>query len=185
MLIIGLGNPGRKYKNTIHNLGFTVLDEVAKQFKVKFDKKSSQALISIFQYQTKEIVLAKPETFMNNSGISVKKLQNKYARSLDDLLIIYDDIDIKIGSLRARYAGSAGTHNGMKSVVEHLGTTEFKRLRVGAGLGEKSDDLIDYVLSVPKGDVKKQIDKVVNFAATSLVEYIKTEDFEYFMQTVN
>lgn len=143
-LIVGLGNPGKEYANTYHNMGFKVVDKLSNFFGVNKFKKKCDALIGECIYNNKKILLAYPQTYMNNSGIAVKKIMQYYKIPISNIIVVYDDIDIDMGSIRYRESGSAGTHNGMKSVVNMLQDTNFKRIRIG--IGKPDGDLINFVL---------------------------------------
>ena len=136
-LIVGLGNPGREYGETRHNVGFRVVDEIARRHGLAFAMAPSQVpdAFVVKKFGVNPLLLAKPLTFMNRSGDAVSALARYYGIEPADLLVVYDDIDLPFTKLRARARGSAGTHNGMRSVVERLGTTDFPRLRLGSGAG--------------------------------------------------
>ena len=143
-LIVGLGNHGPKYAYTYHNLGFLCVEALADKLNIKFKHKECSALVArVFSH---DLILAKPQTFMNLSGIAVKGLLKKYKLTPQNLIVVYDDIDIERGSMRFREKGSAGTHNGMKSIIGELGTDDFRRLRLGIGRAE-GVSLADFVLS--------------------------------------
>ena len=157
MLIVGLGNPGKEYEDTFHNCGFRVLDALAEKVGKKPSKIECSALTCVTQIGGQKVVLAKPLTYMNNSGEAVKGLLTKYGMKPQDMIVIYDDIDIPRYTVRVRLSGSAGTHNGMKSVISHLGTSEFPRVRIGTGPVPENTDLISYVLAdIPK-DVRLKV----------------------------
>ncbi|MFP4478214.1 MAG: aminoacyl-tRNA hydrolase [Candidatus Izemoplasmatales bacterium] len=142
-LVVGLGNPGRKYKNSKHNIGFMALDHYANNAKIKFKKKTTMnAEIA----EDGDLILAKPLTYMNLSGIAVRKIVDYYNIDYDQILVIYDDVDLPFAKLRLRYKGGAGGHNGIKSIIEHLGSQNFNRIRFGIDKSEKVD-MKDYVLS--------------------------------------
>jgi PTH1 family peptidyl-tRNA hydrolase len=145
-LIVGLGNPGAEYARSRHNAGFMVLDGFAERHGVRFNQKRAHSLVGRGRLDDLEIVLAKPQTFMNLSGRAVRGLLIGYGVKPADLLVVYDDFDLPLGALRLRQRGSAGTHNGMRSIVEALGTQEFPRLRVGIGAADGASAR-DYVLS--------------------------------------
>lgn len=145
-LIVGLGNPGREYDRTRHNVGFRVVDAFAAKFRMSFDIHEKDALIARGRVAGTSVMLARPLTYMNRSGSAVAALCRSYTETLDEMLVVYDDIDLPLGKLRIRANGSPGTHNGMKSIVEALDSEQFPRLRVGIR-GEKYDDLADYVLN--------------------------------------
>lgn len=147
MIIVGLGNIGKEYECTHHNIGFMVLDEVAKVNNLEFKlEKKHQAFIAEYIYKGEKHLLVKPTTYMNNSGISVRSIIDYYKKTNEDVLIIYDDLDLPLGQIRIRKNGSAGGHNGIKSIIAHLNTQEFSRVRIGIKK-EKEMDTINYVLS--------------------------------------
>ena len=189
LLIVGLGNPGMKYKNTYHNVGFNLVDALAKSFKVKFDKTECESKTARLIVGGEDIVFAKPQTYMNNSGVAVKKLVKHYnVDAASELIICYDDIDLPIGSLRMREHGSAGTHNGMRSIVSELNSQDFKRLRIGTktdAIKNKEVELIEFVLSKVDYDSKKVLDNVIEQAKDLLVELIKGEDFARVEERIN
>ena len=144
-LIVGLGNPGAEYRNNRHNVGFMVIDRLAERFGVEFGKKKFNASYGGGQCGFEKVVLLKPETFMNRSGGSVLEAMVFYKNDLEDLLVVYDDLAIDLGTLRARKKGSAGGHNGIKDIINRLGTDDFSRLRVGIG-APKFGNTIKHVL---------------------------------------
>ena len=144
-IICGLGNPGKQYEYTHHNMGFLVIDKLADHFNVQINKLKFKALIGETHIGTEKVILVKPQTFMNLSGEAVRDIMNFYKANPEDLLVIYDDIDIPLGTIRMRAKGSAGTHNGMKSIIYQLQYDNFPRLRVGLG-GEHDAPLINFVL---------------------------------------
>ena len=147
MIIVGLGNIGKEYECTHHNIGFMVLDEVAKANNLEFKlEKKHQAFIAEYIYKGEKHLLVKPTTYMNNSGISVRSIIDYYKKTNEDVLIIYDDLDLPLGQIRIRKNGSAGGHKGIKSIIAHLNTQEFSRVRIGIKK-EKEMDTINYVLS--------------------------------------
>jgi peptidyl-tRNA hydrolase, PTH1 family len=132
-LIVGLGNPGREYADTRHNIGFMCLNRFAKRHRIKFDKKQSKARTGAGIVAEQEVLLARPQTFMNRSGESVKLLMDKFKIDLSDLIVVYDDLDLPLGKIRIRPDGGSGGHNGLKSILAELGSNEFIRIRVGIG----------------------------------------------------
>ena len=153
-IIVGLGNPGRKYENTRHNMGFIAVDLLAEKYGIKIDKIKFKALVGEGRIAGQKVLLVKPQTFMNLSGQSVVEVMNFYKEDIENLIVIYDDIDIPTGTIRLRKKGSAGTHNGMRNVVYLLGDDGFPRIRVGIGAtGDQKVNLINYVVSgVSKGE---------------------------------
>ena len=144
-IIVGLGNPGRKYENTRHNLGFITIDRLASKHDIKVDKIKFKALVGDGRIAGQKVLLVKPQTYMNLSGESVREVANFYKVEPDEIIVIYDDLDLPLGNLRIRKSGSAGTHNGMKSVVYQLKSDQFPRVRIG--IGQNVDkDIIDFVI---------------------------------------
>jgi peptidyl-tRNA hydrolase, PTH1 family len=144
-LIVGLGNPGAKYDRTRHNIGFDLIDQLAKRWQIPVsDQKRFQGLVGEGWVNHQKIVLLKPQTFMNLSGHSVRSVLDWYKLAPTEVLVLYDDLDLPLGKLRIRLAGSAGGHNGMKSIISHLGTPTFPRLRMG--IGKSQDETISHVL---------------------------------------
>ena len=166
-LIVGLGNPGREYRDTRHNVGFMVVDEVVRRHQLTWAMAPSQVpdAFVVKRFGAEPLLLAKPLTFMNRSGLAVTALSAYYRIPPDDILIVYDDVDLPFGKLRARPSGSAGTHNGMRSIVQSLGTTDVPRLRVGIGRGDRRRDLADVVLSTFEPAERDQLESVITRAA--------------------
>ena len=186
MIVIGLGNKGLSYKNTYHNMGFDVVSKLAKELGVRFSHTECKAKTAVTNVNGKRVVLAKPETYMNLSGESVRELMGKYKETADGIIVIYDDIDIAIGTIRARNAGSAGTHNGMRNIVECLnGNTAFKRIRIGTGFDHGNVPLYNVVLSKVKGENKTLVDASTDFVANELLSFLKDGDFDKLMRNVN
>lgn len=186
MIIIGLGNKGLSYKNTYHNMGFDVVSKLAKELGVRFSHTECKAKTAVTNVNGKRVVLAKPETYMNLSGESVRELMGEYKETADGIIVIYDDIDIAIGTIRARNAGSAGTHNGMRNIVECLnGNTAFKRIRIGTGFDHGNVPLYNVVLSKVKGENKTLVDASTDFVANELLSFLKDGDFDKLMRNVN
>lgn len=146
-IIVGLGNPEEKYLKTFHNIGWIAAGDVAAKLGVKFKKKECEAFVAEANIGGEKIIIARPLTYMNNSGRSVKQLINKYRADVSDLIVIYDDYDIPKGSLRIRPSGSAGTHNGMRSVIAETGSQAFIRIRVGIRDSQINIPIMNYVLS--------------------------------------
>jgi PTH1 family peptidyl-tRNA hydrolase len=144
-LVVGLGNPGRQYAGTRHNVGFDVLDVVAHRHRLEWEGARTEALIA--KWRASSVLLAKPLTFMNLSGHAVGELLRFYKIALPDLVVIVDDVNLELGRLRARPSGSAGGHNGLKSIIAAFGSEDFARLRVGVGRGDARRDLADHVLA--------------------------------------
>ena len=184
LLIVGLGNPGKEYENTFHNMGFKALDTLAEKMGKSIKKAECQALTCTFSRNSEKVVFAKPLTYMNLSGQAVKSLMSKYGATENDLVVIYDDIDIDRFAIRARASGSAGTHNGMKSIVQCIGTEKFKRIRVGIGR-DVAYNLADYVLSQIKKEDQEAFNALFNDLASALECYLKHNDFDKLMREIN
>lgn len=173
-LIIGLGNPGEKYAHTRHNAGFEVTELLEKKFSVKLRKKMLQPWAEAeWTDGEKKIVLCRPLTFMNNSGIAVKKLMERYHVPAEQALIIYDDIDLPPGKIRVRKCGGPGTHNGMRSIIGETGMDAFPRIRVGTGDRPEGEDLVKWVLGRPAGEEKPMMEKAFALAAECAKEWIE------------
>ena len=164
-IIIGLGNPGQKYEHTRHNAGFDAIDKLAYEHNIRIDKLKFKALIGEGRIGTEKVILVKPQTYMNLSGEAVAAICQFYKPEFENVIVMYDDIDLDIGKLRIRKKGSAGSHNGMKSIIKCLGTQEFPRIRIGVSKPSEGWDLADFVLSrVPKDqqkDLEESFDKAV------------------------
>lgn len=185
-MIVGLGNPGSKYNDTKHNIGFMAVDRIVKNLDVNFtEDKNFKAEIGSDFINGEKIYFIKPTTFMNNSGIAVKALLTYYNISIKDMIIIYDDLDMEVGKIRFRQKGSAGGHNGIKSIIAHLGTQEFDRIKVGIGRPNGRMTVINHVLGkLDKNDeimISNTLDKVDN----AVNYYLQTNDFQKTMQKYN
>lgn len=144
--IIGLGNPGKKYEKTRHNIGFIVIDELVKRFSINLNKTKYKCTYEIQTIQQEKVLFIKPQTFMNLSGEGVRPLLDFYKVEVEDVLVIYDDLDLPVGKIRLREKGGHGGHNGIRSLIEHLGTKDFKRLRIGIGRPTNGAPIVNYVL---------------------------------------
>lgn len=173
-LIVGLGNPGRDYRRNRHNVGFMVLDRLVERHKLMgFTKKQSQALITGGLIAGKSVVLAKPQTYMNLSGEAVGGLQRFYDIPLERLLVAFDELDLPVGVLRLRPEGGTSGHNGMKSIIQHLGTEKFPRLRIGIGRPPGRMDPAAYVLQDFKGDDANIMALTLDRAAEAAETFLK------------
>lgn len=146
-IIAGLGNPGLKYENTRHNVGFITIDMLADKYNISITEKAHKALIGKGVIEGQRVILVKPQTYMNLSGESIRSVMDFYKVDPSEFIVIYDDISLEPGALRVRKKGSAGGHNGIKNIIQHLGTQEFPRVRIGVGEKPPFMDLADYVLS--------------------------------------
>ena len=172
-LLVGLGNPGKKYSNTFHNSGFLAADETADLLGAEFTEKQCKAVIAKTLYCGEKVILAKPQTYMNLSGESVRELLSYYKIPLSNLLVFYDDYDLPIGALRIRPHGSAGTHNGMRSIIGETGSGEFARIRIGIKPAEEIMPITDYVLSERSRAVREEMATVIGKAALAARDFVK------------
>ncbi len=172
-LIVGLGNPGKEYENTRHNVGFRVVDELARRSALTFGKKERKAVVASGVMLGKKIILAKPQTYMNLSGEAVRALVDFYKVELPNILVVSDDIDIPLGTVRLRKSGGAGGQGGMKSIIQHLGTQDFNRLRFGVSRPPGKMAAKDYVLGAFKGDEAILAAQVVDRAADAVETWLR------------
>ncbi len=181
-LIVGLGNIGKEYENTRHNIGFMVADAVAKKHEVSFSKEERDALVAEFRAEGEKILIIKPTTYMNDSGVAVGQFARFYNIAPEDIAVIHDDMDLPIGFLRIRPNGSSGGHNGIKSVQSHLGTDKFVRFRIGIGhpVHEKQV-VLDYVLTKFNAEEQKIMAETIPTAADAWI----TDELEKVMNKYN
>lgn len=172
-LIVGLGNPEKEYSNTRHNMGFNVINKLADEYKIEITDEKFEGLFWMGQIEGEKVILLKPQTFMNDSGKSVVKFKNFYKIPEENVLVIYDDIDLEPRKIRVRKKGSPGTHNGMKSVTECLGTQNFPRVRLGIGKPTYKDDLINYVIGKISKEEALNLDEGVEKAKDAVIEFVK------------
>jgi len=159
-LIVGLGNPGKEYENTRHNTGFRVMDALACELHIDIVQKKFKALIALIRVHGEQVLLMKPQTYMNLSGEAVGEAMRYYHIRPEELVVIYDDMDMPVGKIRLREKGSAGGHNGMKNIIAHIGTQEFPRIRVGIGK-DKQIDVIHWVMgSIGKEEIQPYLASV-------------------------
>ena len=148
-LVAGLGNPGQKYQNTRHNMGFLTVDLLAEQKNIKLNRVKFKSAYNILSFAGYRCLVMKPQTYMNLSGEAVREAAQFYKVPADHVLVIYDDVALPVGKLRVRPTGSAGGHNGIKNIIAHLGTQDFPRIKIGTGAPEDKDGMIDWVIGVP------------------------------------
>jgi len=183
-LIVGLGNPGLIYKNTRHNVGFMFVDEIASNLKLKFTlNKQLKSLITHTTINSEKIIIIKPQTFMNLSGEAVLAVANYFRIEVEDILVIYDDLDLPIGKIRIRENGTSGGHKGMKNIIELLKTAEIKRIRIGI-MNESTIDPIDYVLGKFTDDEAAAINIALLLASKMLNSFLN-DTFADFMNKFN
>lgn len=173
-LIVGLGNPEEEYSNTRHNMGFDVINKLAEENNININKNKFQGLYGKGKINEEEVILLKPQTYMNLSGESIIEAINFYKIDLKDMIVIYDDIDVEPGKIKIRKKGGAGSHNGMKSVIENVNSEEFIRIRVGIGTPEHKNDMINYVIGkIPTEEEKEVLDKGTDKAKEAIKEILK------------
>ena len=182
MVIVGLGNPGSKYEQTRHNVGFMFVDRLAESYNATFVlDKQKEAYIADIYMDGKKHLLVKPVTFMNNSGNAVRKILDYWNIDTSELIVVYDDMDLEVGKIRIRKVGSAGGHNGMKSIVAHIQTQEFKRIRIGIG---RSVDNIEHVLGKFKPSEKSLIEDALTLAPKLIDDYL-AKGIDFLMNRYN
>lgn len=184
-IIVGLGNPEEKYAKTFHNMGWIAAGDVAAKLDVKFKKKECEAYVAAARVNGADVIVARPVTYMNNSGRAVKQLLAKYKASAADLIVIYDDYDIPKGNIRIRPSGSAGTHNGMRSVIAEIGTSSFARIRIGIRDAEVNIPIMNYVLSEVKREDYNLFIAACGKAADAALEIASGEPVEKVMTAYN
>ena len=176
-IIVGLGNPGKEYKNTRHNVGYMVLEELAARYPVEKQETKFDAIIGHIRVKGEKVLLVKPLTYMNLSGRSVQPLVHWHKLELVDLMVVYDDMDLPLGALRIRAAGGSGGHNGIKSIIERLATADFARTRIGIGRPDDRE-AVEWVLGRFTGGEKEQAEQIIKHAADALEKWITTDIVE-------
>jgi PTH1 family peptidyl-tRNA hydrolase len=172
-LVVGLGNPGKKYERTRHNLGFLVIDHIARQIDIEITRKRCNALIGEGSSHGEKLVLAKPQTYMNRSGDSVTGLMREFRASAEELIVVYDDLDLPFGRIRIRPTGSAGGHRGMISIIDSLAGAPFYRVRIGIGRPPGGIEAADYVLECFSAEEAVHVSEVVENAAEAVFALIE------------
>ena len=183
-LVAGLGNPGEEYALTPHNLGFLTVDRLAERYGIRVTRKDSRALIGLGEIDERPVMLAKPQTFMNLSGTSLKPLMEKHTIDLGQLIVVYDELDLGWGALKIKMKGSAAGHNGMKSVIGSLGTSEIVRVRLGVHPGHQLNSGTEYLLAPMKRSQRAELDGFIDYAADA-VRSIIAEGVEKAMTRYN
>ena len=181
-LIVGLGNPGKKYEHTRHNMGFDTVDLFAEQARIDIDKEAFKGLVGRGKVLDEDIYILKPQTFMNLSGESVREIVNYFKIELEDIIVVYDDMALPVGKIRLRASGSSGGHKGMQNIIDHLHSEDIKRIRIG--IGESIYDTIDYVLSKPLKEEMPLVEESISKASDALKEILK-KGFERAMSLYN
>lgn len=183
-LIAGLGNPGREYRNNRHNVGFMMVNRFADELQLEFRRRQFNALVTKGRMDQAKVILAKPQAYMNLSGRSISTLKRYYRVSPLHLLIIYDDLDIPLGTTRFRPSGGSGGHRGMKSIIQHLGTQDFPRLRIGIGRPPGKRDPSNHVLSDFTKDEQALLDLTLQRGVDCIHHFLK-EDIQRVMDSCN
>lgn len=181
-LIVGLGNPGKKYEHTRHNMGFDVVDLFSELAQIDIDKEAFKGLVGRGHLFDEDVYLLKPQTFMNLSGESVREIMSYFKIPVEDIIVIYDDMDLEPGKLRLRLSGSSGGHKGIQNIIDNLHTEDIKRIRIG--IGKPTYDTIDYVLSKPLKEERELIDEAIKTAVDALKEILKN-NFDSAMNKYN
>lgn len=184
-LIFGLGNPGTKYQSTKHNIGFTIVDEIAKSLGITFNQTKFKSLYAEGRIGSEKIILVKPQNFINLSGESVQAWADFYKLSSTDLLIIYDDMDLSVGKIRLRLKGGSGGHNGIKSIIKHLGKKEFNRIRVGIGRPYPQQTVISHVLSPFSKDNQTELEEAIYNSVDAVKYWAQAHTFQETMNEYN
>ncbi len=184
-LIVGLGNPDKKYEKTFHNMGYIAVGDAAEILGAKFKKKECEASVAEVQINGEKVILARPLTYMNNSGRAVKQLMAKYKVDERNLIVIYDDYDLPKGKVRIRAGGSAGTHNGMRSIIGETGLKDFPRIRIGIRDEEVDIPIINYVLSEVRKDDYPLFADACHKAGDAAAEFARGLDIEKVMCKYN
>ena len=170
-MLVGLGNHGAKYAATRHNIGFMAVERIADEFKTAFDEDMCHSDVARAKQSEQEIVLAKPKTYMNRSGMAVVELMNEFSLTLDDLTVLHDDIDIALGKIKEKTGGGSAGHNGIESIVWALGTKEFRRIRLGVSRPPEGVDVVDYVLSPFESDELETVDRLLDESCRRAVKF--------------
>ncbi len=173
-LIVGLGNPEEDYSNTRHNMGFNVINKLSEKYDIEVTSKKYSGLFGKGLIEGEKVLLLKPQTFMNLSGKSIKECMDFYKLQGEDVIIIYDDIDIEPGMIKLRKRGGPGSHNGMKSVVHEMGMQEFPRVRIGIGCPDDKTDLIEYVIGAIEEEQKPKLQEGIEKATNAVIEILKS-----------
>ena len=182
-LIVGLGNPGREYNKTRHNIGFMCIDKIAEYFNVSFNSNKFTGSYTQFNHNGEKIILLKPEKYMNLSGEVIRDFVNFFKIDIEDVLIICDDLDTKVGNFRLRYKGSSGGHNGLKNIELHLSTNEYKRLKIGIS-NDKTIDTKNYVIGKMPKETKKKLEEVIE-SVQPIIENFSKLSFNDLMNKYN
>lgn len=180
-LVVGLGNPGKKYDGTRHNVGFDCIDRCSELMNIELNETKFKGIYGRGVVDGEKVMLLKPLTYMNLSGESVRQVVDYYRIDIDDILVIYDDLDLPTGKIRLRQKGSAGGHNGMKSIIQHLGTEQFKRVRVGIDRPKNGEPIVNYVLGTYRPEERDEVVHAIEQTAQAVHMWMTTP----FLQVMN
>ena len=172
-LIVGLGNPEKDYANTRHNMGFDVINEITKITEIKVLRNKFNALYGMGEIRGEKVILVKPQTYMNLSGESIIQFKKFYKISNKNIIVIYDDMDLNVGEIKVKAKGGSGTHNGMRSVVEHLKAEDFIRIRIGIGRPADKEEIINHVIGSIPAREREILDKSIERSALSVIEILE------------
>lgn len=167
-IMVGLGNPEPEYARTRHNMGFDTINKIANEFNIQVEKRKYEALYGIGTIQGEKVILIKPQTYMNLSGKSLREFMNFYHVKKEELIVIYDDMDIEKGTIKIRKKGGSGSHNGMKSIIQEIGTEAFARIRVGIGTPEYKNDKVNFVIGKVSEEEYQELEKGINNAVLAI-----------------
>ena len=183
-LIVGLGNPKEEYSKTRHNMGFDVINQIANQYEIEMTRSKFNGIYGSGVIEGEKVILLKPQTFMNLSGKCIKPFVDFYKIPLENVLVIYDDMDVEVGKIKVRKKGGPGTHNGAKSVVHGLLSEDFPRIRLGIGKPSDEYDAIDYVIGKLEDETYQQLKKGIDQAVNATIDYLKN-GIDYAMNRYN
>ena len=172
-LIVGLGNPEEEYARTRHNMGFDTINKISEKYNINVNKSKFNSLYGTGTIENEKVILLKPQTYMNLSGEAIRDFMHFYKLSSEDIIVIYDDLDIEPGIIKIRKKGGPGTHNGMKSVVHEIQTEDFSRIRIGIGNPEYKNDLLNFILTRIPDEEYKRLEEAQGNATKAVVEIIK------------
>ncbi len=184
-LIVGLGNPGKQYEHTRHNVGFMVIDKLAKELSIPLDRQKFNGLYGMGHISGEKVILLKPLTYMNLSGECIRPLMDYYDIDNDEIVVIYDDLDLPVGKIRLRTKGSAGGHNGIKSMILHLATQEFNRIRIGIDRPKNGMKITDYVLGRFTEEEQADLIDTINRSANACEKWVASSPFTQVMNEFN
>lgn len=184
-LVIGLGNPGNKYSGSRHNIGFDVIDEILTRNELQMTEQKFRADFTIWHRQGEKVLLMKPFTYMNLSGEALLPMMSYYGIAIDDIIVVHDDLDLEPGRVRIRKKGSSGGQNGMKSIIDMLGTNEFKRIKIGIGRPHGGWKVVDHVLAPFTAEERIAVDQAVDHAADAIEAWLDGKEFQHVMSEYN